>query len=146
MKTQDFLLIDGDGDAMIDAMSEHFTAKVLPVCNGNFYKIELQTENDYFNAGIYQERDDAEREVKRLYKTLKDFKKGKLKDIDGFMFAESDVSALELLSLFEIYNELGTANNIAVARMATVDDCLDCLDEFLDNLRRDNLRKKSRCD
>ncbi len=101
---RDFLILSQDDDAMIDAERTKFTAKVEPLCGGNYWKVELLTDCDTFNAGIYHEKADAQREVKRLFRTLKQFKEGKTQDT-AFAFSDGEVSALELLNLFEIYQE-----------------------------------------
>ena len=139
MRKTDFLIIDADGNSVIDAMTEHFTAKVIPICGRNFFKVEIETENDYFNGGIYQDKQTAQREVKRLYRTLQ-FKQGK-RDVNAFQFADSDVSVLELLTLVEIYSELDRAKKLRGAKLAAVDDVFDAIDEFLNKLRITNLQK-----
>ena len=136
--TKDFIILDSDNEALFDAMSEKFKTKVVSICGNQFYKVELQTSNDYFNGGVYCEKADAEREVKRLYRTLEQFKQGKLKGVDAFKFADSEISALELLNLFELHSELDTANQKAISRMSAVEDCI------LDKMRLETLMK-GRC-
>ena len=147
MRKTDFLIIDADNEALFDAMSEKFTAKVIPICGRNFFKVEIETgegeTSDFFNGGIYQDKQTAQREVKRLYRTLKQFKQGK-RDVNAFQFADSDVSVLELLTLVEIYSELDRAKKLRGAKLAAVDDVFDAIDEFLNKLRRDHLMK-GRC-
>ena len=138
---KDFLIIDSDGEELFDAMSEKFKTKVVSICGNQFYKVELQTSNDYFNGGVYCEKADAEREVKRLYRTLEQFKQGKLKGVDAFKFADSEISALELLNLFELYSELDTATKLRGARMSAAVDSIDEVENFLDKLRLSNLQK-----
>ena len=137
---EDFLIIDADGNSVIDAMTEHFTAKVIPICGRNFFKVEIETENDYFNGGIYQDKQTAQREVKRLYRTLKQFKQGK-RDVNAFQFADNDISVLELLTLVEIYSELDRAKKLRGARMSAVDNCIREVENFLDKLHITNLQK-----
>ena len=43
MRKTDFLIIDADNEALFDAMTEHFTAKVIPICGRNFFKVEIET-------------------------------------------------------------------------------------------------------
>ena len=147
--TKDFIILDSDNEALFDAMSEHFTAKVKPLCGGgNYWKVELLTgegeTSDYFNAAIYDTREEAQSEIKRLYKVLKKFKRGKLKGVDAFKFADSEISALELLNLFELHSELDTANLKAISRMSAVEDCICKVENFLDKLRLETLMK-GRC-
>ena len=137
---EDFLIIDADNEPLFDAMTERFTAKVIPICGNKFFKVEIETENDYFNGGIYQDKQTAQREVKRLYRTLKQFKQGK-RDVNAFQFADSDVSVLELLTLVEIYSELDRAKKLRGARMSAVEDCICKVENFLDKLRITNLQK-----
>ena len=143
--TKDFIILDSDNEALFDAMSEKFTAKVKPLCGDNFFKVELQTgegeTSDYFNGGIYDDKHTAQREVKRLHKVLKQFKQGKLKGVDAFKFADSEISALELLNLFELYSELDTATKLRGARMSAVDNCICEVEDFLDKLRFTNLQE-----
>ena len=141
MRKTDFLIIDADNEPLFDAMTEHFTAKVIPLCGDNFFKIELQTDSDTFNGGIYDTREEAQAELKRLYKVLKKFKQGKYKKINAFGFKESDISALELLNLFELHSELDRAKKLRGAKLAAVDDVFDAIEEFLNKLRITNLQK-----
>ena len=142
MKKTDFLIIDADNEALFDAMTEHFTAKVKPLCG--YWKIELQTDSDTFNAAIYDTREEAQSELKRLYKVLKKFKQGKYKKINAFGFKESDISALDLLNLFELHSELDTANQKSISRTVAAIDCIDEVEVFLDKLRLETLMK-GRC-
>ena len=143
--TKDFIILDSDNEALFDAMSEKFTAKVKPLCGDNFFKVELQTgegeTSDFHNGGIYDDKHTAQREVKRLYRTLKKFRQGKLKGVDAFKFADSEISALELLNLFELHNELDRAKKLRNARMSAVEDCICKVENFLDKLRITNLPK-----
>ena len=144
--TKDFIILDSDNEALFDAMSEHFTAKVKPLCGGgNYWKVGLLTgegeTSDYFNAAIYDTREEAQSEIKRLYKVLKKFKRGKLKGVDAFKFADSEISALELLNLFELYSELDTATKLRGARMSAAVDCICEVEDFLDKLRFTNLQE-----
>ena len=73
--TKDFIILDSDNEPLFDAMSEHFTAKVKPLCGDNYWKVELLTgegeTSDFFNGGIYQNQHTAQPEVKRLYRTAR---------------------------------------------------------------------------
>ena len=142
MRKTDFLIIDADNEALFDAMSEKFTAKVIPICGNQFFKVEIETENDYFNGGIYQDKQTAQREVKRLYRTLQ-FKQGK-RDVNAFQFADNDISVLELLTLVEIYSELDRAHKLRGARMSAVEYCICKVENFLDKMRLETLMK-GRC-
>ena len=139
--TKDFLIIDADGNSVIDAMAEHFTAKVKPIYGNNFFKVELETADDYFNCGVYNDKHTAQAELDRMYKTLKKFKRGECGNIDAFRFKDSDVSAIELLTLVEVCNELDRAKKLRGARMSAVDDCICEIEDFLDKLRITNLQK-----
>ena len=143
--TKDFIILDSDNEPLFDAMSEHFTAKVKPLCGDNFFKVELQTgegeTSDFHNGGIYDDKHTAQNEVKRLYRTLQQFKQGKLKGVDAFKFADSEISALELLNLFELYSELDTTKKLRNARMSAVEDCICKVEDFLDKLRFTNLQE-----
>ena len=146
--TKDFIILDSDNEALFDAMSEKFTAKVKPLCGDNFFKVELQTgegeTSDFHNGGIYDDKHTAQREVKRLYYSLKKFRQGKCGEVNAFAFKESDISALELLNLFELHNELDTATKLRGARMSAAVDSIDEVENFLDKLRLETLMK-GRC-
>lgn len=139
--TKDFLIIDGDNEPLFDAMTEHFTAKVKPIYGNHFFKVEIETADDYFNCGVYNDKHTAQAELDRMYKTLKKFKRGEYGNIDAFQFKDSDVSAIELLTLVEVCNELDRAKKLRGARMSAVDDCICEVEDFLDNLRLTNLHK-----
>ena len=141
----DFLIIDGDNEPLFDAMTEHFTAKVKPLCGDNFFKVELQTgegeTSDFHNGGIYDDKNTAQREVKRLYRSLEKFRRGKCGEVNAFAFKPSDVSVLELLNLYEIYGELEQQTKLRGARMSAVDNCICEVEDFLDKLRFTNLQE-----
>lgn len=136
---KDFLIISQNDLALIDAMVQEFKVKILPVCGNNFYKIELQTNSEIFNAAIYDEKTDAKREVKRLYKVLRDFKQGKTGEVNAFKFLDGEVDPLELLNCFEVHSELDTANKLAIAKADEKDKLIDESQEILINLRCKNL-------
>ena len=125
---KDFIILDSDENALFDAMTEHFTAKVKSLCGGNYWKVELLTgegeTSDFFNAAIYDDKHTAQAELKRLYRTIQQFRQGKCGEVNAFGFKPSDVTALELLTSFEIHSELNTANKISAARMSAVEDCI----------------------
>ena len=147
-KKTEFFILDGDGEELFDAMSEHFKTKVVSICGNQIHKVEIETgegeTSDYFNGGVYCEKADAQREVKRLYRTIQQFRQGKCGKVNAFAFKPSDVSTLELLNLYEIYGELNTANKISAARMTATIDCVDEVENFLDKLRLETLMK-GRC-
>ena len=142
---KDFLIVDADNEALFDAMSEKFKTKVISICGNQFHKVELLTgegeTSDFFNAAIYADKRKAQREVKRLYRTLKKFRQGKCGEVNAFAFKPSDVTALEILTSFEIHSELDRAKKLRNARMSAVEDCICKVENFLDKLRITNLQK-----
>ena len=142
---KDFIILDSDENALFDAMSEKFTAKVTPICGNQFFKVEVETgegeTSDFFNAAIYDDKHTAQREVKRLYRTLKKFRQGKCGEVNAFAFKPSDVTALEILTSFEIHSELDRAKKLRNARMSAVEDCICKVENFLDKLHITNLQK-----
>lgn len=99
-----FLVLNQDGIGIIDAPPQDISARVERVAVGairtDFYKLVADNGTYDFLVGIFDNKQDAEKNLKSLNTSLKKARRNKFK-YDGWQPSNGEVSALELFEEIE---------------------------------------------
>lgn len=94
------LLLNQDSEPLFEVLPQNLTAKIERVIVGtirtDFFKLDVSDGEYTFTAGLFLNKQDAERNLKALYSTLRKAKRGKYK-FDGWQPTDAEISAIELL-------------------------------------------------
>lgn len=94
------LLLNQDSEPLFEVLPQNLTAKIERVIVGtirtDFFKLDVSDSEYTFTAGLFLNKQDAERNLKALYSTLRKAKRGKYK-FDGWQPTDAEISAIELL-------------------------------------------------